>query len=304
VSLGPTLQGVPAAPAHIPVGQDTPSRSGRRATNTQFSVEFIGVGRSFAREARGSTKPRGARRDSATSTHLVVRDVTLSVVPGEVVGILGISGCGKSTLLRIAAGLDNPTLGAVRIDGTPVAGIDARCAVAFQEPRLLPWRTLAANVAIGLPPGTPGDDGALRVAQLLDLVGLTAFAEHRPREVSGGMAQRASLARALARDPGVLLLDEPFASLDALTRMRMQDLLLDVHAAAPTTVLLVTHDVDEALQLSDRVILLGTEPGRPGATIRHVVTVPGDRPRDRGSAEIAELRATLLEGLGVSRHAH
>ena len=219
-------------------------------------------------------------------------------------GILGTSGCGKSTLLRIAAGLDNPTFGAVRIDGTPMAGIDARCAFAFQEPRLLPWRTLAANVAIGLPPGTSGEDGAQRVARLLEVVGLTAFAGHRPREVSGGMAQRTSLARALARDPGVLLLDEPFASLDALTRMRMQDLLLDVHAAAPTTVLLVTHDVDEALQLSDRVILLGTEPGRDGATIRQVVRVPGERPRDRGSAVMAELRATLLEGLGVSRHAH
>ena len=141
----------------------------------------------------------------------------------------------------------------MRIDGTPVAGIDARCAFAFQEPRLLPWRTLAANVALGLPAGTPREAGARRVAQLLELVGLTAFAGHRPREVSGGMAQRTSLARALARDPGVLLLDEPFASLDALTRMRMQDLLLDVHAAAPTTVLLVTHDVDEALQLADRV---------------------------------------------------
>ena len=114
-----------------------------------------------------------------------------------------------------------------------------------------------------------------RVATLLDLVGLTAFADHRPREVSGGMAQRTSLARALARNPGVLLLDEPFASLDALTRLRMQDLLLEVHAAAPTTVLLVTHDVDEALQLADRVVLLGEEPGVEGATIRQVA----DRPR-------------------------
>jgi len=118
------------------------------------------------------------------------------------------------------------------------------------------------------------------------------------------MAQRASLARALARDPLVLLLDEPFGALDALTRLKMQDLLLDVHAAAPTTVLLVTHDVDEALQLADRVILLGAEPGAFGATIRQIVTVPGVRPRDRGSAELAELRASLLAGLGIDRHAH
>jgi sulfonate transport system ATP-binding protein len=275
VSLGSTPQGGPPATAYDGTGQESPSRPIARRTNTQFSVEFRGVGRSFARAGQPATKSRGSRADGPSETHQVIRDITLTVSPGEVVGILGTSGCGKSTLLRIAAGLDDPTLGAVRIDGTPMAGIDARCAFAFQEPRLLPWRTLAANVAIGLPTGTSSEDGAQRVARLLELVGLTAFAGHRPREVSGGMAQRTSLARALARDPGVLLLDEPFASLDALTRMRMQDLLLDVHAAAPTTVLLVTHDVDEALQLSDRVILLGTEPGREGATIRQFVRVPG-----------------------------
>ena len=218
--------------------------------------------------------------------------------------ILGTSGCGKSTLLRITAGLDSPTTGAVTIGGGPVTGIDPRCAFAFQEPRLLPWRTLAGNVALGLPPGTAAAVGRDRVERLLDLVGLTPSPSHRPREVSGGMAQRASLARALARDPWVLLLDEPFGALDALTRLKMQDLLLDVHAAAPTTVLLVTHDVDEALQLADRVILLGSEPGSYGATIRQIVTVPGSRPRDRGSAELAELRASLLAGLGIDRHAH
>jgi sulfonate transport system ATP-binding protein len=263
---------------------------------TEAEVEFAAVGRAF---------PPAQRRSGGSSVpHLVVRDISLTVRAGEVLAILGASGCGKSTLLRIAAGLDSPTSGAVRIDRTPVAGIDRRCAVAFQEPRLLPWRTLEDNVALGLPPGTPRDEGRTRVRQLLDLVDLTTFAHHRPREVSGGMAQRTSLARALARDPGVLLLDEPFGALDALTRLRMQDLLLDIHTAAPTTVLLVTHDVDEALQLADRVILLGPEPGRAGSTIRQVLTVPGERPRDRGSAELAELRADLLEGLGVSRHKH
>jgi sulfonate transport system ATP-binding protein len=118
------------------------------------------------------------------------------------------------------------------------------------------------------------------------------------------MAQRASLARALARNPGVLLLDEPFGALDALTRLKMQDLLLEVHGANPTTILLVTHDVDEALQLADRIILLGAEEDRPGATIRRVLTVPGTRPRDRGSAELAELRAELLDLLGIDRHGH
>jgi sulfonate transport system ATP-binding protein len=277
----------------------SPSDSPRTVTNAAYGVEFVGVGRAFALDgARRNGQRGGAAR------HLVIRDVSISAAPGEVLAVLGASGCGKSTLLRITAGLDAPSVGVVRIDGSPVAGIDARCALAFQEPRLLPWRSLAANVALGLPTGTSRTEGEDRVAALLDLVGLTAFANHRPREVSGGMAQRTALARALARNPGVLLLDEPFASLDALTRLRMQDLLLDVHAAAPTTVLLVTHDVDEALQLADRVVLLGEEPGIEGATIREVLTVPGQRPRDRGSAELAELRATLLAGLGIDRHTH
>ena len=254
-------------------------------------LEFTGLGRTFR------------RKDRRAADHVVLRDVSLVVEPSEVVAILGSSGCGKSTLLRIAAGLDVPTSGGVCIGEAPVAGIDPRCSVAFQEPRLLPWRTLAGNVTLGLPRRTIPEQAAERVGRLLRLVGLTAFANHRPREVSGGMAQRASLARALARDPSVLLLDEPFGALDALTRLRMQDLLLDVHAAAPTTVLLVTHDVDEALQLADRVIVLGEAPGTPGATIRQIVPVPGSRPRDRGSAELAELRAELLAGLGIDRHA-
>lgn len=259
-----------------------------RVTNQAFSVSFDAVGRAF---------PSGK-----SGAHTVLRDVSLEVEPGEILAILGTSGCGKSTLLRIVGGLDAPTAGAVRIDGSPVDSYDPRCAVGFQEPRLLPWRTIAQNVAIGLPKRTSGTAGTHTVSRLLELVGLADFAGHRPREISGGMAQRASLARALARNPGVLLLDEPFGALDALTRLKMQDLLLDVHAAAPTTVLLVTHDVDEALQLADRIILLGRAEGADGADIRQTVVVPGHRPRDRGSAELAELRARLLDGLGIDRH--
>ncbi|MGJ4845141.1 ABC transporter ATP-binding protein [Leifsonia sp. Le1] len=266
------------------------------ATPSAYPVEFVDVGRTFV-------APR-AKGERGTTQRVVLRDVSLTVAAGEVVAILGASGCGKSTLLRIAGGLDSPSAGAALIDGTAVAGIDGRCAVGFQEPRLLPWRSITDNVSLGLPRGIDRTAGRERVAQLLDLVGLSASAGLRPREVSGGMAQRASLARALARNPGVLLLDEPFGALDALTRLKMQDLLLDVHGAAPTTILLVTHDVDEALQLADRIILLGAEEGRQGATIRRVVTVPGSRPRDRGSAELAELRAELLDGLGIDRHGH
>ena len=279
-----------------------------RAARCRRGARRIVPGRAGASTGR-DTRRRGAlltptRTYPTSAGHVVLRDIELSVRPSEVVVILGPSGCGKSTLLRITAGLDQPTSGEVRIGGTAVVGIDPRCAFAFQEPRLLPWRTLADNVALGLPAGTTAAAGNEHVADLLDLVGLTAFAGHRPREVSGGMAQRAALARALARNPWVLLLDEPFGALDALTRLRMQDLLLEIHAAAPATVLLVTHDVDEALQLADRVILLAQEPGRPGATVRQIVTVPGERPRDRGSAELAELRAELLSGLGIDRHAH
>ncbi|WP_208322708.1 MULTISPECIES: ABC transporter ATP-binding protein [unclassified Salinibacterium] len=257
-------------------------------TNRALSVSLQGVGRAFANGA-GAARP-------------VLRDVSIDIVPGEIVALLGPSGCGKSTLLRQISGLDFPDAGEVSIDGSRVTGIDQRSAVAFQEPRLLPWRTIERNVELGLPKGTRRADGRARVAELLKLVGLAHANTLRPREVSGGMAQRASLARSLARNPGVLVLDEPFGALDALTRLRMQDLLLEIHAAEPATIVLVTHDVDEALYLADRVVLLGSEPGIDGATVRRIVTAPGDRPRDRGAAALAELRADLLDGLGVPSH--
>ncbi len=269
-----------------------------QATTTRHPAHAVTV--------RGVARTFPARRRGAAAA-TVLADVDLAISPGEIVALLGASGCGKSTLLRQVVGLDRPTAGTVELDGTEVDGIDPRCAVAFQEPRLLPWRTIAQNVAVGLPRGTERAAGARRVGELLDLVGLGAHANHRPRQVSGGMAQRASLARALARTPGVLLLDEPFGALDALTRLRMQDLLLEVHAAEPTTVLLVTHDVDEALYLADRVVLLGRPEGSattaPAGVLREIV-VPGTRPRDRADAALARLRAELLDGLGVPTHRH
>ena len=233
--------------------------------------------------------------------HDVLRDVTFTVRPGEIVSVLGPSGCGKSTLLRAVAGLGTASEGEVRIDDSVVREIDPRCAVGFQEPRLLPWRSVARNVALGLPHGTPAREGKRRVAQLLELVGLSHHANHRPSEISGGMAQRASLARALARNPRVLLLDEPFGALDALTRIRMQDLLLDVHRADPTTVLMVTHDVEEALVLSDHVVVLARETATGPATIAEIISPELARPRSREDSEITALRTHLLALLGVER---
>lgn len=276
----------------------------------------------------------------------VLNDLDLDVKAGEIIAIVGPSGCGKSTLLRQVGGLDQPDAGTVDIDDSPTRPTDQRCAIAFQEPRLLPWRTLRQNVELGLPKarrrseraeagkGTTGSTpdkaaGRARITELLDLVGLGSSAGLRPRQVSGGMAQRTSLARALARAPKVLLLDEPFGALDALTRLRMHDLLLDIHRAEPTTVLLVTHDVDEALYLADRIVVLAdlsrqppagasgaadTGTGAPTAggavhaptaggapSIQRIVTVPGDRPRDRDDPALAELRLQLLADLGVHR---
>lgn len=252
------------------------------------AVDLVDVGRAFP---------------AATGRRDVLRELTLQIDAGEILTIVGPSGCGKSTLLRVIGGLDRPTVGEITVSGHPVVDTDSRTAIAFQEPRLLPWRTIAENVELGLPRGTGRRAGRLRVAELLDLVGLTASADLRPRQVSGGMAQRASLARALARGPEVLLLDEPFGALDALTRLRMQDLLLQVHAAEPTTVILVTHDVEEALFLADRVLLLRTlTPGDDTGSIARILTAPGERPRDRADAAFADLRADLLTGLGVDTH--
>ena len=259
--------------------------AGRHAVSSAaVPLSFESVGQSFS-------VPGG--------THEVLREVTFTAEPGEIISVIGSSGCGKSTLLRAAAGLNRITAGTVRIGEKAVTGLDERVAIGFQEPRLLPWRTVADNVALGLPQGTKKAAGTVRVAELLELVGLSEYATHRPKEISGGMAQRVSLARALARTPGVLLLDEPFGALDALTRINMQDLLLDVHRQDPTTILLVTHDVEEALYLSDRVIVLGKDTPEAPATIQRIVTVDRAHPRDRADAEITALRSELLAELGV-----
>jgi NitT/TauT family transport system ATP-binding protein len=222
----------------------------------------------------------------------VLQDVSLRVAPGEFVALLGPSGCGKSTLLRLVAGLDAPRRGRIVVDEAEVNGPDPSRVVVFQDPTLFPWRTVWENAALGLQAQGRLRQSRGRVDAALALVGLTQFAKAYPHQLSGGMAQRAALARALVREPRLLLLDEPFASLDALTRIRMHDLVLNLWGAHAPAVLIVTHDVDEAISLADRVLVL--DGGRIAAQER--IDLP--RPRD-GSAGFQAIRRRLLGHLGV-----
>ncbi|MFF7974525.1 ATP-binding cassette domain-containing protein [Streptomyces sp. NPDC007905] len=225
----------------------------------------------------------------------VLYDVDLDVAPGEILTVVGPSGCGKSTLLRTLAGLLSPLAGAVEQDGDPLTEPSADRALIFQEDALLPWRTLRANVELPLAiKGVPRSERRSQAESWLTRVGLAAQARQLPHRVSGGQRQRAQLARALAGSPRAILMDEPFGALDAQTRSGMQDLLVEVLRGSGATVVFVTHDVDEALFLGDRVALLGS--GRVAA----VRDVP--RPRDRAAfddpARVA-LRRAVLSSLGT-----
>jgi NitT/TauT family transport system ATP-binding protein len=206
-----------------------------------------------------------------------IDDVSLAVRDGEFVTIVGPSGCGKTTLLNIVAGLLPFERGAVRIDGRPVTAPGPERAVVFQHPSLLPWRTVRGNVMYGMELQRRLARAAMpaRADRFIDLVGLQGFAGHYPSELSGGMQQRVNLARALATDPGVLLMDEPFAALDAQTRELMQAELLKIWAQSGTTVLFITHQIGEAIYLGDRVVVLSARPAR----VKQVFAVPFDRPR-------------------------
>ncbi|WP_066903048.1 ABC transporter ATP-binding protein [Millisia brevis] len=221
----------------------------------------------------------------------VLDDISLRVEPGEFVALVGPSGSGKSTLIRLLAGLDRPLFGTVSVDGAPVTGPDPSRALVFQDPTLLPWRSVRDNVALG--PQARGTLGRSqqRIDDALALVGLSDFARAWPAQLSGGMAQRAALARALVNDPTVLLLDEPLGKLDALTRRGLQGELLRLWHDRGFTAVLITHDVTEALVLADRLVVLSPRPAR----IREVVPVDLDRPRDQSDPAFVALRAHILD---------
>ena len=226
----------------------------------------------------------------------VLDSVDFQVSARGIVALVGPNGSGKSTLLRICAGLLPPDHGVVEVDGTRVDGPDPRVGLVFQEPRLLPWRDVLANVALPLEfAGWPGARREGRARELLDLVGLSDFSRARPHQLSGGMRQRAAIARALAPGPDVLLLDEPFSALDALTRERLNLELLEWWAATGTSVVLVTHSIPEAVFLADRVVVLSARPGRVVADL--AVDLP--RPRDMSMLDVATFSGVAAE---IRRH--
>lgn len=225
----------------------------------------------------------------------VLDGIDLVVHPGEFVALLGPSGCGKSTLLRLVAGLEPATTGTIAQDGEAITRPDPSRIVVFQDPTLYPWRTVWDNVALGLQARGLLKTQRARVDDALKLVGLTEFAQSHPHQLSGGMAQRVALARALVNDPQLLILDEPLGKLDSLTRLSMQSELLKLWERARFSALLVTHDVEEALFLANRVIVLTDRPARIAAEL--VVDLP--YPRHRGHPRFAELRHEALRHLGL-----
>ncbi|WP_176045252.1 ABC transporter ATP-binding protein [Burkholderia sp. BCC1644] len=250
------------------------------------------------------TPPRGARIDIRRVSHAfdgpggalpVLDDVTLSVAAGEFVALLGPSGCGKSTLLRLVAGLDAARQGAIAQDGVPIERPDPSRIVVFQDPTLYPWRRVRANVALGLEARGVARTAQHRVDDALARVGLQDFANVFPHQLSGGMAQRVALARALVNDPRLLILDEPLGKLDSLTRLTMQAELTALWQRDGFSALLVTHDVEEALFLAQRVIVFGPRPARIVAELH--VDLP--YPRHRGDPRLAELRHDALRHLGL-----
>lgn len=242
----------------------------------------------------GELKIQGIRKTFQQADGQLVHalnGVDLTIAPGEFVSLIGPSGCGKSTLLRLLAGLDTPTAGTIALDGDPVTQPNSDRGLVFQDPTLFPWLNIRDNIAFGLKARKIYKTQRASVAEYMDMVGLTGFETAFPHQLSGGMCQRASLARALIGHPKVLLLDEPLGALDAFTRMNMQDELLRIRKEKNMTMVMVTHDVDEAVYLSDRIVVMSPRP----AKVEKVVSVLLSQPRDRNNPEFIRLRSEILK---------
>ncbi|MCO4880113.1 ABC transporter ATP-binding protein [Paraburkholderia caribensis] len=240
-------------------------------------------------EVRGLTRRFGART--------VFEHVSFALARGEIVSLVGPSGCGKSTLLRAIAGLDARTDGSVLLERQPQRGPSDRIGMIFQEPRLLPWLSVANNIAFAAGSRRGNDP---RVDALVAEVGLPGIGDALPKQLSGGMAQRVALARGLFAEPDLLLLDEPFSAVDAITRARLQRVLLALTQAHGTTALLIRHDLDEALHLSDRVLVLSPAGDDRPSRIARDIRIDATRPRDLRDPAMNALRDTLLEGIAIT----
>lgn len=252
----------------------------KSATQTNIKVRLEKISKTFQSEERNVD---------------VLDAIDLEVRQGELVCILGPSGCGKSTLLNIVGGFLQPTSGSVRIDGEIVDGPDPRRIFVFQERGVFPWLTVSGNIGFGLH-RLSASDRAGRIEYYIRLVGLSGFEETYPHELSGGMKQRLEVARALAVDPDVLYLDEPFGALDSITRLLMRAELLRIWEKEKKTILFVTHDIDESVQLADRVVVMSARPGR----IRRIVEIDIPHPRDLSSPRYIELRDGIFEEIGLA----
>lgn len=228
---------------------------------------------------------------SENSDHIVLKDISFSIDEGDFVIILGESGCGKTTLLNMLAGLETPTSGEIFVDGQKIRGIHPSRSMLFQQPTLIPWLNVKENVAYGCK--LRGDIEKLdyRVNQFLEIMGIAGFADAKPNQLSLGMAQRACLARALVGHPDTLLLDEPFASLDTFTQAHIQEELVNLWLSEQFTAIFVTHDIDEAIRMGNKIILLAGDP----ANIQDIFEINLEYPRDRNNPEFKEIRTKILE---------
>jgi NitT/TauT family transport system ATP-binding protein len=252
------------------------------ATTIKLSLQVENVGMIFDRDGQQTS---------------VLEDISLEVGEGEFVCLLGPSGCGKSTLLNIMAGFLSPTRGDVKVGGAIVHEPDPRRIFVFQERGVFPWLTVEGNIGFGIA-GLPRKEREQRIAHYVQMVGLEGFEKSYPSDLSGGMKQRLEVARALAVNPDMLLLDEPFGALDSITRLTMRRELLRIWEAERKTIIFVTHDIDEAVQLADRVVVMSARP----AVIQQIVTIDIPHPRDISSPRYLELRDGIFQQIGLAHH--